>query len=119
MGTPVPDLVPYPMQDREVVLGPLITVEGGFASMLDLRFRDGRREAVPYSYLSRVTYDPNGAIRLQLPECIVTVSGRRLLPVQKAIATHTALAVSESETRFDDDGGTPYVEAIRIEDRKE
>ena len=101
---------------KEVSVGPLVTLEGATASMLDFRFRDGRRRAFPYSYLASVAFDPAGSVVCGFPQARVTLAGRSLARVYAAITSQTAIAVAESDTAFDTGGPEPFVESITIED---
>jgi|GEM_PF-5532933 len=94
--------------------GCLVTISGGLATMLDLRFRDGRRQAFPYSYLSQASYDPSAGITLRFASASVSVTGRALLPVYQAITNQTAIAIVESPSAFDEGGDAAFVEGISI-----
>lgn len=101
---------------RPTTTGGLITLDGATAVMLDCRFRDGKRLALPYSYLSRVDLDPSGAIACSYPMVNITLLGRSLMPIYAAIANHTAIAIVESEAAFDAGGDAPFIERIEVED---
>lgn len=83
-------------------------------AMLDYRFRDGRRHALPYSYLAGVALTAERAIVCEYPNRTVTITGRNLGPVYAAITRHTAVAVAEDPTGFDEGGDEPYVERVDI-----
>ncbi|MEL6396621.1 MAG: hypothetical protein AAFQ71_11560 [Planctomycetota bacterium] len=101
--------------EAPVVSGGLVTLPGGIAAMLDLRFRTGNRLALPYSYLGSVEYDPKPLITLGFPRHTVTISGRALSSVYTAISNHTAIAIVEDKSGFDDGGDQPFVESISVE----
>ncbi|AMV24231.1 hypothetical protein VT84_07530 [Gemmata sp. SH-PL17] len=48
------------------------------ALMLDLRFCNGNREALPYALLERVSFDPSDGLTLRFLGAVVTVRGRNL-----------------------------------------
>lgn len=99
---------------QPVTTGGLTALDGGTALMLDCRFRDGKRLAFPYSYLSRVDLDPSGAILCHYPMATLTLLGRSLTPVYAAIVNHTAIAITESESTFDQGGDAPFIERVEI-----
>ena len=95
--------------------GGLIALPGSVAMMLDLRFKNGCREAIPYGYITRVRHDPGTGITVTTNERTVGITGRLLEPVYNAVITHTALAIIESKTGFDDPkDDSPFVEAIHV-----
>lgn len=94
--------------------GPLVTLPASNAAMLDVRFRDGRRQALPYSYLAKVEFDPSVGITCTFVSERVIVKGRDLASVYAAISTHAALAVGESDATFDEGEGV-FIESITIE----
>mgnify|MGYP001793472384 CR=1 FL=1 len=100
------------MESTPIVRGNLVATDGPHAQMLDLRFRNGSRRAFPYSYLSEIRFDPSGDLVCVFPVSTVTISGRNLAAIYTAITNHTALAVIESPSGFDDGGDEPYVQSI-------
>ena len=99
----------------EVNHGSLVTISGGMATMLDLRFRDGSRRAFPYSYLSQAAFDPNDGITLMYASGAVTITGRNLAGIYQAVTNQTAIAVVEAASGFDDgDEATAFVETIAV-----
>ncbi|MEM7630059.1 MAG: hypothetical protein AAF356_11670 [Planctomycetota bacterium] len=104
-----------PAADARETSGSLITLPHSVALMLDLRLKTGHRIAVPYGYIIRVMLDPSGSIEVNTADGPIAIDGRNLTPVYRALLNHTALAVVESPTGFDEDGTEPFVESIRIE----
>ena len=100
--------------DAPIEIGCLIALPASMAVMVDLRFRDGRRTAIPCGYITDLDYDPETGIVMATPTKTVAIAGRGLLPVYTAISTQTALAVCESPTGFDEGGGDPFVESITV-----
>lgn len=96
-------------------VGSLIAVENTVASMLDLRLPGGKRTALPYSYLASVDFDPSGAVVCTYASAVVTIKGRDLEAIYTAITNHTALAVVQVTSGFDEGNKGPFVESIVIE----
>lgn len=103
-----------PAGNEPIRRGPLITLPASNAAMLDVRFRDGRRQALPYSYLARVEFDPSVGITCTFVSERVVITGRALASIYSAISTHAALAVCESDATFDEGDGV-FVASIVIE----
>lgn len=101
------------------VLGGLVVLPASVAAMLDLRFKTGNRLAIPYGYILSVALDPSKGIQIRLADMKVIVTGRVLGPVYAAIVNHTALAIEESVTGFDEAGDSPFIESIRLDDGQE
>lgn len=95
--------------------GSLIQSIGGTSLMLDLRFRDGKRVAMPYGYLSQAELEPAQRLVLRFASATVTISGRNLDQIYIAVLSHTAIAIVQAEATFDAGGDGPYVEGISIE----
>jgi|GEM_PF-2129589 len=102
--------------DTRVISGSLITLGVSVAAMLDLRFRDGKRLALPYGYITSVGFDPSNGIEVRMTDQVVTITGRHLLPVYSAITSHTALAIIEAPSQFDEGGDEPFVDRIGMVD---
>ena len=102
--------------EREAIeqRGGLITTMGVTALMLDLRFKDGRRKALPYGYLTQVDLDPSADLTIAFTACQIKITGRNLDAVYKAILNHTALAIIEAGEQFDDGQDVPFVETITV-----
>jgi len=62
------------------------SVAGAYVATLDLRLASGTRVALPYSTLLKTTFDPSTGITLEYSTDTVTITGRRLGPIYKAIA---------------------------------
>lgn len=45
---------------------------------LDLRFSDGTRKAIPYSYILEIDYEPSGEIKITCSEKEISIKGRDL-----------------------------------------
>lgn len=97
------------------IRGNLVAADGFSASMLDLRFRNGVRRAFPYSYLNELTLDPAGSLVLKFPSVTITITGRQLGVVYQAVTNHSAIAILEDVSGYDDGKDQPYVQSIVIE----
>ena len=102
-----------------VETGGLISLPASMAAMLDLRFKDGKRRGIPYGYIMDLHFDPVAGISVITSERTVTITGRGLSAVYTAILTHTALAVVESRTGFDEDDAVPFIESIVVTETSE
>ena len=92
-------------------------VAEAYVATLDLRLKDGKRIALPYSTLLKSSFDPSKGITLEYSTDTVTIQGRNLQAVYKAIAQHRLSALRESGERaaaFAHDDG-PVITVIRIE----
>jgi hypothetical protein len=74
------------------------------ALMLECRFRDGNREAFPYSLLERVSFDPSEGILLRFPGVLIKFGGRNLshssltnVSLLDAILRHRVSWVAETD----------------------
>ena len=90
--------------------------------MLDLRFRDGSRRALPYSYLIsigiEVSTNADSVLVLQFASHSVRIEGRNLGLLYDRMLTHSLGLVQEAERpEFDDtpDSGW-FVSRIRLGD---
>lgn len=52
--------------------------ENGWALIFELRTHDDRRSALPYSYLTRVDFNPDMGIEIYISNVVVLVKGRDL-----------------------------------------
>ncbi len=104
--------------DDEFVVGALVVLPASVAAMLDLRFKNGNRVALPYGYITSLVLDPSVGLQIRMADCVVKIKGRLLEPIYKAIANHTALAVVECQSGFDEGGDVPFVQSIIIDDSK-
>ncbi len=69
---------------------------------LDLRFLDGTRKAIPYSYILEIDYDPSGEIKITCSEKEVTIKGWNLEKLYDYLAKYRVRFVAEcSETYVD------------------
>ena len=75
--------------------------------MLDVRLKDGTREAFNYAYLVKVTFTPGDTLLLRFGTDEVKVQGRRLAPLYERLTEHRARFIQE---------GTETEEGLKSED---
>ncbi len=68
------------------------------AEMLELVFKNGRRESFTYSHLYRAIYDPDIGIILYFSEHTVTIRGLRLLSGHRRLLIHRIASVYEADS---------------------
>ncbi len=69
------------------------------AEMLELVFKDGKRESFAYSHLYRISYAPETGIILHFSEHTVTVRGLRLLPGLRRLQNYRIACIYEANSR--------------------
>lgn len=69
-------------------------------TMLDIRFRDGRRVAIPYSFLTQISYDPVGSLILNYHRLKVSMDGLNLIALYEAIANHSCHFIQEQSEKY-------------------
>lgn len=95
------------------------------ALMLELRHRDGTLNAIGYSWLDRVAFDPSDGLMLCFGRRIVTVTGMNLnaeirphVSLFDGIVRHRIpwLAEADRAASLDAKPGMPVIESIKIEE---
>lgn len=91
--------------------------ENGRALMFELRTRDGRRSALPYSYLTRADFDPDKGIEIYVSNVVVVVKGRDLGTLYSYLLQNRLTWMREdfSDTDLGEDG--VFVESLEVKDR--
>ena len=91
--------------------------ENGRALMFELRTRDGRRSALPYSYLTRADFDPDKGIEIYVSNVVVVVKGRDLGTIYSYLLQNRLTWMREdfSETDLGEDG--VFVESLEVKER--
>lgn len=93
-----------------------ISPQHGQEVMLDLRRKTGDRMALPYTYLTAVTFDPSKGITLEFTGHQVVIHGRNLEPVYVAIVAYRASWLQELGHRHDTYGDdATVISAIEIQ----
>ena len=98
------------------VRGSLITLPVSMAAMLDIRFKNGNRMAIPYGYITRVLLDPSLELTVKTADLAVKFRGRHLGLIYTAITNHTALAIAEAPHGYDKGGDDPFVSATEVDE---
>ena len=70
--------------------------------MLDVRFSNGARCALSYSYLVKIEYLPADQLKLSFGLDTVLVEGRRLLPLYEKLRRHRARFMQEGTVAEDE-----------------
>jgi len=90
----------------------------GRALMFELRTRDGKRSALPYSYLTRADFDPEKGIEIYVSNVVVLVKGRDLSDLYSYLLQNrlTWMREDASGTDIGEDG--VFVESLEVFDRE-
>lgn len=93
--------------------------ENGRALMFELRTRDGRRSALPYSYLTRADFDPDKGIEIYVSNVVVVVKGRDLGTIYSYLLQNRLTWMREdfSDTDLGEDG--VFVESLEVIEQRE
>ena len=93
--------------------------DNGRALMFELRTRDGRRSALPYSYLTRADFDPEKGIEICVSNVVILVHGRDLEVVYSYLLQNRLTWIREDSAGTDigDDG--VFVERLEVKERGE
>lgn len=70
--------------------------------MLELRFKTGDSEAIAYSYLLSVAFNPSEGIRLDFGGKLATITGRNLRRLYDALVAQRAAFVREIASEHDE-----------------
>lgn len=71
-------------------------VAEAYVAMLDLHLANGDRVALPYSLLMKIEFDPSEGITLRFSTDDVTIKGRRLEPLYKALMQQRVSGIGEA-----------------------
>lgn len=82
---------------------------------LDLRFADGTRKAVPYSYILEIDYNPSGEIKITCSEKEVVIKGRDLERLYDYLAAYRVRFVGVCLGSSNEEAGS-VITAIEIND---
>ena len=91
----------------------------GRALMIELRTRDGKRSALPYSYLTRADFDLEKGIEIYVSNVVVLVKGRDLADLYSYLLQQrlTWMREDASGTDIGEDG--IFVESLEVKERGE
>jgi hypothetical protein len=68
-----------------------------FEVMVTFRFHNGNLRALGYSYLVGLDFDPSKNLVLEFTNRTVTITGRNLTPLFKALAAHKVMWICEAD----------------------
>lgn len=88
--------------------------ENGRALMFELRTCDGRRNAYPYSYMTRTEFDPNGGIVIFASSAVIEIKGRGLETIFTYLLQNRLTWVKEDSSGMDTDDEAVFVEGIEV-----
>lgn len=93
--------------------------ENGRALMFELRTRDGRRSALPYSYLTRADFDPEKGIEIYVSNVVILVQGRDLEVVYSYLLQNRLTWIREDSAGTDIGEDGAFVERLEVKERGE
>ncbi len=91
----------------------------GRALMFELRTRDGKRSALPYSYLTRADFDPETGIEIYVSNVVVIVKGRALEDIYFYLLQNRLTWVREDYSGKDVGESGVFVESLEVKERGE
>ena len=89
----------------------------GRALMFELRTRDGKRSALPYSYMTRADFDPDTGIEIFVSNVVVTVKGRALEDIYSYLLQNRLTWVREDYSGKDIGEDNVFVESLEVKER--
>lgn len=84
------------------------------ALMFELRTRDGKRSALPYSYVTRADFSPSDGIEIYVSNVVVTIKGRALEDVFSYFLQNRLMWVREDSSGTDIGEDGVFVERLEI-----
>lgn len=91
----------------------------GRALMFELRTRDGRRSALPYSYMTRADFDPEKGIEISVSNVVVLVKGRSLDELYYYLLQNRLTWIREDSSGSDIGEDGVFVEGLEVKDKVE
>lgn len=91
----------------------------GRALMLELRTRDGKRQALPYSYMTKAGFDPETGIEVHVSDVTIVLKGRGLGEVFTYLVQNRLNWVREDFSGIDTGEEDVFVECIELKLRYE
>ncbi len=91
----------------------------GRALMFELRTKDGKRSALPYSYLTRADFDPDNGIEIYVSNVVVLVKGRALEDIYSYLLQNRLTWVREDYSGKDIGEDGIFVESLEVKERGE
>lgn len=71
------------------------------AIMLDLRLQGGRFLALPYTYITKIQFDPSEALEIFVSDLHIKIRGRNLFKLYSYLLRHKVTFIQESLTGND------------------
>lgn len=71
------------------------------AIMLDLRLKGGRFLGLPYSYITKIQFDPSEALEIFVSDSHIRIKGRNLFKLYTYLLRHKVTFIQESLTGND------------------
>lgn len=93
--------------------------ENGRALMFELRTRDGRRSALPYSYMTRADFSPDTGIEIFVSSVMITIKGRGLEAIFTYLLQNRLTWIREDSAGFDTEDEAVFVESLEVKERGE
>ena len=88
--------------------------ENGRALMFELRTRDGKRSALPYSYMTRADFDPDKGIEIYVSNVVVTIRGRNIEDIYSYLLQNRLTWIREDLSGIDTGEVNLFVESLEI-----
>jgi hypothetical protein len=86
----------------------------GRALMFELRTRDGRRSALPYSYVTRADFNPEKGIEIYVSNVVVLIKGRGLEDIFAYFLQNRLMWLREDSAGTDIDEEGVFVESLEV-----
>ncbi|RAJ89924.1 hypothetical protein LX87_05613 [Larkinella arboricola] len=87
------------------------------AVMLDLRLKGGEFVSLPYSYMTKIKFNPSESLELFISGNHVKITGRNLHEVYNQLCRHRVTFIQASISNFDNiDEGQAYIKDIDIKE---
>ena len=92
-----------------------IRTEAGYTAMVDFETVQGDRQALPYSYLVSINYNPSEGLVLTFASHVVRIRGRNLDDLYLALVRQRAEYIRAEDAHFDTrPESEPFIEKIDI-----
>ncbi len=88
----------------------------GRALMFELRTRDGRRSALPYSYVTRADFDTGKGIEIYVSNVVVLIKGRAMEDIFAYFLQNRLTWVREDSSGMDIGDEGVFVESLEVKD---
>lgn len=90
------------------------------AVMLDVRFGNGNFQALPYSYMTRIRFNPSEGIEVFVSDVKLLIIGRNMNTIYNYLVMHRLTYIQESLGDLDDgDENEVFIEKIDVFETKD